>query len=75
MIVSLFSLIVARGAEVPVVDPRLTSHVEYTSRVDTTDQGPATQADSTADTGELDAQPASTTTGSSTDAVAPSGAA
>lgn len=75
MIVSLFSLIVARGAEVPVVDPRLTSHVEYASRVDTPDQGPATQADTTTDTSALDAQPASTTSGSSTDAVAPSGEA
>ena len=46
MIVSLFSLIVARGAEVPVVDPRLTSHVDFTSRVDTPDQGPAAQAES-----------------------------
>jgi hypothetical protein len=73
MIVSLFSLIVARGAEVPVVDPRLTSHIEYTSRVDTQAQGPATQADSTADTSALDAQPVSTTTSGTTDAVAPSG--
>lgn len=75
MIVSLFSLIVARGAEVPVVDPRLTSHVAYSSCVDTTDQGPATQADSTTDTSALDAQPTSTTSSGSTDAVAPSGAA
>jgi hypothetical protein len=75
MIVSLFSLIVARGAEVPVVDPRLTSHIEYASRVDTPDQGPATLADSTDDASALDAQPASTSTSSSTDAVAPKGEA
>jgi len=75
MIVSLFSLIVARGAEVPVVDPRLASHVGFASRVDTPDQGPATQADSTTDTSALEAQPASTTTSDSTDAVAPSGEA
>jgi hypothetical protein len=75
MIVSLFSLIVARGAEVPVVDPRLASHVGYASRVDTPDQGPATQADWVSATDALDAQPASTTSSGSTDAVAPSGAA
>lgn len=35
MTVSLFSLIVARGAEVPVDDPRLLAHVEYAAGVDT----------------------------------------
>ena len=75
MIVSLFSLIVARGAEVPVVDPRLTSHIEFTSRVDTPDQGPATQADPIPVTDALDAQPASTTNSDPSDAVAPNGAA
>lgn len=75
MIVSLFSLTVARGAEVPVVDPRLAAHVGYASRVDTTDQGPATQTDSTTDTSALAAQPTSTDVSSSTDAVAPSGTA
>jgi hypothetical protein len=45
MTVSLFSLTVARGAEVPVVDRRLAAHIEYTSRVDTQDQGPSLQAD------------------------------
>ena len=75
MIVSLFSLIVARGAEVPVVDPRLAAHVDYASRVDTQAQGPATQADAVPATDALDAQPASTTNGDPSDAVAPSGEA
>jgi hypothetical protein len=57
MTVSLFSLTVARGAEVPVVDPRLTTHVEYSSRVENQDQGPAEQPDQTADTNALDAHP------------------
>lgn len=73
MIVSLFSLIVARGAEVPVVDPRLTTHIEFTSRVDTPDQGPATQTDSTTDATALDAQPVDTSNSTETDAVAPAG--
>lgn len=73
MIVSLFSLIVARGAEVPVVDPRLTSHVEYASRVDTPDQGPATQAALEPVTNALTAQSASTNNSEPTDAKAPSG--
>jgi hypothetical protein len=75
MIVSLFSLIVARGAEVPVVDPRLASHIEFTSRVDTPDQGPATQADPISVTDALGAQPVSTTNSDPSDAVAPDGAA
>jgi hypothetical protein len=72
MIVSLFSLIVARGAEVPVADLRLAAHIGYASRVDTTDQGPATQADSISVTDALDARPVSTPNGDSSDAVAPS---
>jgi len=73
MTVSLFSLIVAQGAEMPVVDPRLTTHVEYASRVNTNSPGPATQADSIATTDELDAQPVITGNSKTTDAVASSG--
>jgi hypothetical protein len=71
MTVSLFSLIVARGAEVPVVDPRLTAHVEVAAGVDTQGEGPATQADSTSDATALDAQPVDTSSSGTTDAVAP----
>lgn len=39
MIVSLFTALVARGAELPVIDPRLTQLDP--SRVDTQDQGSA----------------------------------
>lgn len=74
MTVSLFSLTVARGAEVPVVDPRLATHVEYTSRVDTQDQGPAPQADRTADASALDAHPDNTNERRKTDAMATGGA-
>jgi len=75
MIVSLFSQVVAQGVEVPVVDPRLAAHVDYASRVDTADQGPATQASSEPVTDALTAQSASTTNSEPTDAVAPDGAA
>ena len=75
MTVSLFSLIVARGAEVPVVDPRLTAHIEYSSRVDTQGQGPATQADLPTDTDALAVQPGSTSDSAVADAVAPKGSA
>jgi len=75
MIVSLFSLIVAQGAEVPVVDPRLASHVEFAQRVDTPDQGPATQADSESVTDALTAQSTSTANSEPTDAMAPNGTA
>jgi hypothetical protein len=71
MTVSLFSLIVARGAEVPVVDPRLAAHVEYATGVDTQGQGPATQSDSTTDADALEAQPVDTSSSGSTDVVAP----
>jgi hypothetical protein len=71
MTVSLFSLIVARGAEVPVVDPRLAAHVEFAAGVDTQGQGPATQTDSTIDATALDAQPVDTSTSGTTVAVAP----
>lgn len=71
MTVSLFSLIVARGAEVPVDDPRLLAHVEYASGVDTQGQGPATQSDSTTDVNVLVGQPVDTSTSGTTDAVAP----
>lgn len=74
MTVSLFSLIVARGAEVPVVDPRLAAHIEYTSRVDTQDQGPAQQADQPADANALDAHPDNTSESGETDAMATGGA-
>ena len=72
MTVSLFSLIVARGAEVPVVDPRLAAHVQYASGVNTQGQGPATQSDSTVEANALEAQPESTSDSGSTDVVAPS---
>lgn len=72
MTVSLFSLIVARGAEVPVVDPRLTAHIEFATRVDTQGQGPATQSDSTTDVSALAAQPVDASNSGTTDAVAPS---
>lgn len=71
MTVSLFSLIVARGAEMPVVDPRLTTHVEFAPGVDTQGQGPATQSDSTTDATALDAQPVDMSDSGTTDAVAP----
>lgn len=71
MTVSLFSLIVARGAEVPVDDPRLLAHVEYASGVDTQGQGPATQSDSTTDVSVLAAQPVDASSSGTTDAVAP----
>jgi hypothetical protein len=74
MTVSLFSLTVARGAEVPVVDPRLAAHIEYTSRVDTQDQGPALQADQAANVSALDAHPDNTNERRETDAVATGGA-
>jgi len=73
MIVSLFSLIVAQGAEVPVVDPRLATHVGYASRVDTPDQGPATQTDSEPFGDALAAQPTSIANSDPADAVAPDG--
>lgn len=71
MTVSLFSLTVARGAEVPVVDPRLAAHSEYSSRVDTQGQGPAEQADQSAGVA-LDAQPDSPDSAAS-EAQAPEG--
>lgn len=74
MTVSLFSLTVARGAEVPVVDPRLAAHIEYTSRVDTQDQGPALQADQPEDVSALDAHPDNTSGSGETDATATGGA-
>ena len=74
MTVSLFSLTVARGAEVPVVDPRLATHIQYTSRVDTQDQGPAPQADQAANASALDAHPDNTNERRKTDAMATGGA-
>ena len=74
MTVSLFSLTVARGAEVPVVDPRLAAHIDYTSRVDTQDQGPALQADQAANVSALDAHPDKTNERRKTDAMATGGA-
>jgi hypothetical protein len=71
MTVSLFSLIVARGAEVPVVDPRLTAHIEFATGVDTQGQGPATQADSTTEASTTEAQPADTSSSGTSDVVAP----
>lgn len=73
MTVSLFSLSAARGAEVPVVDPRLTAHIEFSSRVDTQGQGPATQADLPTDADALAVQPDSTSDIPVADAVAPVG--
>jgi hypothetical protein len=73
MTVSLFSLTVARGAEVPVVDPRLTAHIEYSSRVDTQGQGPAEQADQSTNATALDAHPDSTSDSAATVATAPGG--
>jgi hypothetical protein len=73
MTVSLFSLTVARGAEVPVVDPRLIAHIEYSSRVDNQDQSPAEQADQTADTNALDAHPDNTSESGQTDVTATAG--
>jgi hypothetical protein len=73
MTVSLFSLTVARGAEVPVVDPRLAAHIEYSSRVDNQDQGPAEQADQTDNTNALDAHPDNTSESGQTVANAPAG--
>jgi hypothetical protein len=70
MTVSLFSLTLARGAEVPVVDPRLSAHIEYSSRVDTQDQGPALRADQPADASALDAHPDNTSESRDTDATA-----
>lgn len=75
MTVSLFSLTVARGAEVPVVDPRLAAHIEFSSRVDTQGQGPATHSESPADTDALVVQPDSTSDSPVADAVAPVGSA
>ena len=72
MTVSLFSLTVARGAEVPVVDPRLTAHIDYLSRVDTQDPGPAEQADQPTDNADLEA-PDSSNGSSETAATAPDG--
>ena len=73
MTVSLFSLTVARGAEVPVVDPRLAAHIDYSSRVDTQGQGPAEQTDQTTDATALDAHPDSTSYSGAIDAKAPDG--
>lgn len=72
MTVSLFSATVARGIEVPVTDPRLETHIEYTSRVDTDDQGSAEQADQTTETDVLDA-PEPSKGRSTTDATTPAG--
>lgn len=43
---SLFTLFVARGAEVPAVDPRLAAHIS-TLAVVTNDNGPAARVDET----------------------------
>lgn len=48
MIVSMFSLFVARGAELPVIDPRLVTQPDAAS-VDTQVQGPAAQPGTTSD--------------------------
>lgn len=72
MTVSLFSQLVARGAAVPVVDPRITTHPDV-PRVDTQDQGSAAQAVETADATEPEAQQVHQSTESPTEAMAPSG--